>query len=103
MQGIEWLESLLAGLLLTNGVPHFVKGVCGDRFPTPFAHPPGRGLSSPMLNVVWGLLNFLLGGWLAHVAELSQGGPSRWAFFAAGVVLLSLWSSWCFAQKHKES
>jgi hypothetical protein len=22
-------------------VPHFVKGVCGDRFPTPFAKPPG--------------------------------------------------------------
>jgi hypothetical protein len=40
-----------AGAFLANFVPHFVHGISGDRFPTPFANPPGKGLSSPTLNV----------------------------------------------------
>jgi hypothetical protein len=31
----------VSGLLLTNGVPHFVQGVSGHRFQSPFASPPG--------------------------------------------------------------
>jgi hypothetical protein len=55
------LTSFLAGMLSANGIPHFVHGISGRRFPTPFAKPPGRGLSSPLLNVVWGLANFITG------------------------------------------
>ncbi|MDR3673538.1 MAG: hypothetical protein P4L36_22025, partial [Holophaga sp.] len=56
------LASFFAGLLLANAVPHFVHGVSGDRFPSPFAHPPGKGLSSPTVNVLWSLLNLAIGG-----------------------------------------
>jgi hypothetical protein len=31
---------------LTNAVPHFVSGVMGYPFQSPFANPPGEGLSS---------------------------------------------------------
>jgi len=48
-------------MFFTNAVPHFVKGICGDRFPTPFAKRPGKGQSSPTVNVLWALLNLLLG------------------------------------------
>ena len=91
-----------AGLLLANGVPHFVKGVCGDRFPTPFAKPPGRGLSSPIVNVVWGMANFAAGLWGAQFGALWNGPDlGRWLAVVAAVAL-ALFSSWRFATKHKE-
>ena len=45
------------GVFLANFVPHFVAGVSGRSFPSPFGTPPFRGLSSPAVNVLWGLFN----------------------------------------------
>jgi hypothetical protein len=45
------------GAFLANFIPHFVAGVSGRSFPSPFAKPPFRGLSSPAVNVLWGLFN----------------------------------------------
>lgn len=50
-----------AGLLLANGVPHFVNGISGHPFQSPFASPPGVGESSPLVNVLWGLANLAAG------------------------------------------
>jgi hypothetical protein len=61
MAWYAYLAYFLAGAFLANGVPHFVQGISGKRFPTPFASPPGVGESSPLVNVVWGLVNFLIG------------------------------------------
>jgi len=61
MAWIVTLAHFFAGMLLANGVPHFVNGISGRRFPSPFATPPGRGESRPVVNVLWGLANFLLG------------------------------------------
>ena len=46
-----------AGAFFANFVPHFVSGVLGRTFPTPFASPPFRGPSSPRVNVLYGLCN----------------------------------------------
>ena len=46
-----------AGILLANAVPHGVSAVQGRRFPTPFANPPGVGLSGPLANALWSGLN----------------------------------------------
>jgi len=54
------LARFCAGLVLANGVPHFVNGISGKRFPTPFASPPGAGTSSPVVNVIWGMINLLI-------------------------------------------
>jgi hypothetical protein len=60
----------LGGAFLANAVPHFVNGVSGRSFPTPFASPPGKGLSSPVVNVLWGTLNVAIGYLLVcHVGE----------------------------------
>jgi hypothetical protein len=48
-----------AGAFLAKVVPHFVDGISGDRFPSPFARPPGRGLSSPTVNIVWAWINLV--------------------------------------------
>lgn len=45
------------GAFLANFVPHFVSGVSGHPFHSPFARPPFRGLSSPTVNILWGLFN----------------------------------------------
>ena len=51
------LAYFFGGAFLANFVPHFVAGVSGRAFPSPFAKPPFRGLSSPAVNVLWGLFN----------------------------------------------
>ena len=55
------LSQFTAGVFLVNAVPHGVAGVQGRRFPSPFARPPGRGLSSPTVNVAWSAVNAAAG------------------------------------------
>src|SRR5712691_2319497 len=58
------------GMFLANFTPHFIAGVSGRAFQTPFAKPPFRGLSSPPVNILWGLFN--LGA--AYVLLVVVGG-----------------------------
>ena len=51
------LSYLLGGVFLANAVPHVTSGMMGRPFQSPFARPPGEGLSSSTVNVVWGFLN----------------------------------------------
>ena len=62
-----FLAHFFAGAFLANGVPHFVQGICGNRFQTPFASPPGVGESSATVNVVWGWVNFVIAGVLLRL------------------------------------
>ncbi len=64
MLSLPWYIYVLqfvSGLFLANGVPHFVQGISGHWFQTPFASPPGVGESSPTVNVLWGFLNLAVG------------------------------------------
>lgn len=61
---MEWMHDLAifaGGALLTNSIPHYVSGVMGRPFQSPFATPRGEGLSSSTVNVVWGFLNLAAG------------------------------------------
>jgi len=60
MRWYTYLAYFFGGAFLINAVPHFVNGVSGRPFPSPFASPPGQGLSSPTVNVLWGAFNFLV-------------------------------------------
>ena len=51
----------VSGLLLTNGVPHFVQGVSGHRFQSPFASPHGVSESSRLTNTHWRFADVALG------------------------------------------
>jgi hypothetical protein len=62
-----------AGALLVNAIPHTVKGVTGQRFPTPFANPPGVGPSSPTENVAWGAINIAAGSALLGAGSRTKG------------------------------
>jgi hypothetical protein len=50
-----WLVSyFFGGVFAANAIPHVVAGTMGHPFQSPFAKPPGQGLSSATVNVVWG-------------------------------------------------
>jgi hypothetical protein len=61
MAWLHLLSYFLGGAVLGNAVPHLVNGVSGRPFQTPFANPPGQGLSSSTVNVLWGFLNLVVG------------------------------------------
>jgi hypothetical protein len=102
MNWYHYIACFFAAVLLTNVVPHFVYGISGDRFPTPFAHPPGRGLSSPTVNVVWALFNLLVGYMLFRVGKVSNGDTPAIIVFFAGIVAISIMLSVRFAKKQTE-
>jgi hypothetical protein len=99
MPWYDYVACFFAGMFLANAVPHFTNGVSGDRFPTPFAKPPGRGLSSPIVNVLWGLFNVVVGYVLFRVGNVLTGGDLALAIFFVGVVAISVMLSVNFAKK----
>lgn len=97
-----YLACFFAGMFLANVVPHFVHGISGDRFPTPFARPPGKGLSSPTINVVWALLNLVVGYILFRAGRVSSGDDLATLAFFAGIAAISIMLSIQFAKKQVE-
>jgi hypothetical protein len=95
----DYIACFFAGVFLANVVPHFVHGISGDRFPTPFSRPPGRGLSSPTVNVLWALLNLAVGYILFRVGKISGENAASVVTFFAGIVAISTVSSMQFAKK----
>jgi hypothetical protein len=67
----DLIAYFFGGAFLVNAIPHFVNGVSGRSFPSPFASPSGRGQSSPTVNVLWGTVNAIAGYFL-----VCQVGPS---------------------------
>jgi hypothetical protein len=103
MEWYQYLAAFFSGAILANAIPHFFQGVSGNKFPTPFAKPPGRGLSPAYVNVLWGALNIIIGYVLLqtsklYVAECCIG----LIVFFAGAVLMALMLSINFAKKHKD-
>jgi hypothetical protein len=61
---MNWLglvSYFFGGAFFANAVPHFAAGSMGRAFQSPFAKPPGQGLSSSTVNVCWGLFNAVVG------------------------------------------
>lgn len=57
MPELPLLSYFFGGAFLANAVPHFVSGIMGRPFQTPFARPRGEGLSSSTVNLLWGFAN----------------------------------------------
>ncbi len=74
MVWLTLIELFFAGVFAANSIPHFVSGVCGRKFPSPFASPPGKGLSSSVVNMFWGLGNFIVACLLYIAARPVQFG-----------------------------
>ena len=101
MEWYHYLSGFFAGGFLANFVPHFVNGISGNRFPTPFSRPHGKGLSSPTLNVVWALINLMAGYLLFMSSKISSSDYLSLIIFFAGISGMSVFSSVIFANKDK--
>lgn len=50
---LTYASYFFGGIFLGNAIPHFVSGSMGRAFQSPFARPPGKGLSSALVNIGW--------------------------------------------------
>ncbi|XZF16034.1 hypothetical protein ACTHGU_07840 [Chitinophagaceae bacterium MMS25-I14] len=102
MEWYQYIGVFFNGAILANVVPHFVHGISGNKFPTPFAKPPGKGLSSPTVNVVWSLVNLVIGYLLFHADQINAAHPASLIIFLAGIAAMSIMLSVHFQAKDKE-
>ena len=100
MHWYDYVGCFFAGAFLANAVPHFVHGISGDRFPTPFASPPGKGLSSSTVNMLWALFNLVVGYIHFQLENVSSGGLATLIAFFGGIAAVGIWLSVHFTKKH---
>jgi len=60
MNALHLFSYFWGGAFLANALPHLVAGMQGRAFQSPFAKPPGEGLSSARVNVLWGFANLVI-------------------------------------------
>ena len=101
MNPLHDLAYLFGGAFLCNAIPHFVAGVMDSPFQSPFAKPPGQGLSSSTVNVVWGFGNLVVAyGLLARVGQFDPRALDQIGSFGVGVLLMGLLSARAFGRFH---
>jgi hypothetical protein len=101
---MTWIHSVsyfFGGVFLTNAVPHFVSGVMGLPFQSPFAKPPGKGLSSSTVNVLWGFFNLVVGYLLVcRVGNFELRSATDVVSLGLGVFLIGLICARSFGRFH---
>jgi hypothetical protein len=101
---MEWHHYLAyfgGGAFLTNTIPHFVSGVMGRPFQSPFAKPPGEGLSSSTVNVLWGFFNLVVGYVLVcRVGDLDLRATDDAISLGSGALLMGILLARMFGRLH---
>ena len=97
-----WLVSyFFGGVFAATAIPHFVAGTMGRPFQSPFAKPPGQGLSSATVNVLWGFFNAVVGYVLiARVGSFDLLATGHILAFGLGALFISIISARHFGQFH---
>jgi hypothetical protein len=94
---MPWLHLtawFFGGAFLSNAVPHLVSGMMGRPFQSPFAKPPGQGLSSSTVNVVWGFFNLVAGYLLVcRVGDFELRDTADVAALGLGILLMAVLSA----------
>jgi len=97
----QYLAYFFGGAFLANTLPHLGNGISGHAFQSPFASPPGRGLSSSTVNVLWGLFNLAVGYVLVcRVGSFDLRATRHALTLGAGVVFMSLMLAGAFGRYH---
>ena len=97
----HFIAYFFGGAFLANTIPHLVNGISGSPFQSPFASPPGEGLSSSVVNVLWGMFNFvgLFAGdpsWsIRSAADEACGCPG-----AQGILVMAIMLARAFGRLH---
>ena len=90
----RWFHDIayfFGGVFLANTIPHLVSGISGSPFQSPFASPPGKGLSSSTVNVLWGMLNLAVAYLLVvRVGQFDLRRTRHAAVLGLGAFLIAL-------------
>jgi hypothetical protein len=101
MEWIYYVAYFFGGIFLANAVPHFVSGMMGRPFQSPFAKPPGQGLSSSTVNVLWGFFNLVVAYvLLCRVGNFDLRSTADVVVSGLGVLLISMTSARGFGRFH---
>ena len=101
MAWLQVVSCFFGGAFLTNAVPHFVTGVLGQPFQSPFATPPGKGLSSSTVNVLWGFFNIVMGYVLTcRIGDFALKVTVDVMVFGLGVLAMGLMLAHLFGPLH---
>lgn len=97
----QYFSYFLGGVLLSNAIPHFVSGMMGRSFQSPFASPPGKGLSSATVNVLWGAFNLVVGYLLIYrVGSFDIRATAHAGAVGLGMLLMGLVAARTFGRFH---
>jgi hypothetical protein len=101
MSWLTLISYFFGGAFLSNAIPHIASGSTGRPFQSPFAKPPGQGLSSSTVNVVWGFLNLAVAYVLiCRVGDFSLRSTADAASLGVGFLLMGLLSARHFGRFH---
>jgi hypothetical protein len=101
MSWLHLVSYFFGGIFLANAIPHLVSGVMGRPFQSPFAKPPGKGLSSSTVNVLWGFFNAVAGYLLVvRVGSFELRSTSDVVALGVGALLISLQAARHFGRFH---
>jgi hypothetical protein len=101
MRWYHYVAYFFGGAFLANTLPHLGNGISGHPFQSPFASPPGEGLSSPTVNVLWGLFNLAVGYLLVcRVGKFDLRRTRHVLVLWAGVVFVSVMLARAFGRFH---
>jgi hypothetical protein len=91
----------VGGAFLANAIPHWVNGISGSPFQSPFASPPGEGLSSSIVNVLWGMFNLTVAYVLvARVGRFDLRQTKHAAVLGLGLLIAAVLLARTFARFH---
>jgi hypothetical protein len=97
----HYVSYFFGGAFLVNALPHLENGISGHAFQSPFASPPGVGLSSSTVNVLWGLFNLAVGYLLlGRVGSFNLRKTQHVLVLGAGVLIMSLILARTFGRLH---
>lgn len=101
MPWYHYLAYFFGGAFLSNPMPHIGNGISGRPFQSPFAKPPGKGLSSSTVNVLWGFFNLVVAYLLIfRVGTFSLHNIPQIAALGAGFLLMSVMLARTFGRFH---
>jgi hypothetical protein len=101
MRWYHYISYFFGGAFLANALPHLGNGISGHAFQSPFASPPGVGLSSSVVNVAWGLFNLAVGYLLVcRVGSFDLRKTLHVLVLGAGVLLMALNCAHYFGRLH---
>jgi hypothetical protein len=101
MTWYHYVAYFFGGAFLANTLPHLGNGISGRAFQSPFASPPGVGLSSSMVNVIWGFFNLAVGYLLVcRVGSFNLRETPHVLVLGAGILTMSLMLARAFGRFH---